>query len=83
MITLAFSKDILQIKDIQNLKRSLEDFIHDQTFENYKKRGIVIGVSGGIDSSAVAAARHLPVTDLEKLDANSSAVALSRGATPC
>ncbi len=55
MITLAFSKDILQIKDIQNLKRSLEDFIHDQTFENYKKRGIVIGVSGGIDSAVATA----------------------------
>ena len=52
---LAFSKDILQIKDIQNLKKSLEDFIHEQTFEKYKKRGIVIGISGGIDSAVAAA----------------------------
>ena len=55
MITLVFSKDILQIKDIQNLKKSLENFIHDQTFEKSRKHGIVIGISGGIDSAVVAA----------------------------
>ncbi len=55
MIGLVFSKDILQIKDIQNLKKSLENFIHDQTFEKSRKHGIVIGISGGIDSAVVAA----------------------------
>ena len=55
MITLVFSKDILQIKDIQNLKKSLENFMHDQTFEKSRKHGIVIGISGGIDSAVVAA----------------------------
>ena len=53
MITLIFSKDILQIKNIENLKKSLEDFISEQTYEKYKKRGIVIGISGGIDSAVV------------------------------
>jgi NAD+ synthase len=55
VIRLVFSKDILQIKDIQNLKKSLENFIHDQTFEKSRKHGIVIGISGGIDSAVVAA----------------------------
>ena len=55
MIGLVFSKDILQIKDIQNLKKSLENFIHDQTFEKSRKHGIVVGISGGIDSAVVAA----------------------------
>jgi len=51
VITLVFSKDILQIKNIQNLMKSLQDFIYKQTFEEYRKRGIVVGVSGGIDSA--------------------------------
>ena len=54
MIMLAFSKDILEIKDVQNLKKSLEDFIENQTFANYRKRGIVVGISGGIDSAVIA-----------------------------
>ena len=54
MITLIFSKNILQIKNIQNLKKSLEDFISEETYKKYKKRGIVVGISGGIDSAVVA-----------------------------
>ena len=54
MITLVFSKDILRIKDIQYLKQSLENFIRIQTFEKFKKRGVVIGISGGIDSAVVS-----------------------------
>tara|TARA_Y100001936_G_scaffold221896_1_gene237283 strand:- start:690 stop:1679 length:990 start_codon:yes stop_codon:yes gene_type:complete len=54
VIKLNFSKDILQIRDIENLIKSLESFIHDQTFKEYRKRGIVIGISGGIDSAVVA-----------------------------
>ena len=54
MITLAFSKDIFQIKDVRNLVKSLENFIRNQTFEEYRKRGIVIGISGGIDSAVAA-----------------------------
>jgi len=55
VIKMAFPKDILQIKDTQNIKKSLEDFIREQTFEKFRKRGIVIGISGGIDSAVVAA----------------------------
>jgi len=55
VIKMAFSKHILQIKDVQNIKKSLEDFIREQTFEKFRKRGIVIGISGGIDSAVVAA----------------------------
>ena len=55
MIKLSFTKDILKIKDIQNLKKSLENFIHEQTFEKSRKHGIVIGISGGIDSAVVTA----------------------------
>ena len=51
MIKLNFSKDILQIKDIENVVKPLHNFIHKQVFENYRKRGIVIGISGGIDSA--------------------------------
>jgi NAD+ synthase len=54
VIKLTFTKDILQIKDIQNLTKSLQDFIHEQTFEKFRKRGIVIGISGGIDSAVSA-----------------------------
>ena len=52
---LVFSKNILQIKDIQNLKKSLENFLYHQTFEKFRKHGIVLGISGGIDSAVVAA----------------------------
>ena len=51
MIKLTFTKNILQIKDIQNLTKSLQKFIHEQTYEKFRKRGIVIGISGGIDSA--------------------------------
>ena len=54
MIKLVFSKDSLYIKDIKNLTKSLESFIHTQTIEKYRKRGIVVGISGGIDSAVVA-----------------------------
>ncbi len=54
-MNLAFSKDILIIKDIQNLTKLLENFIRKQTFEDYRKRGIIIGISGGIDSAVAAA----------------------------
>ena len=49
------TKDILQIKDIQSLAKALQDFIHEQVFEKYRKRGVIIGISGGIDSAVAAA----------------------------
>ena len=55
MIKLVFSKDALYVKDIKNLTKSLESFIHTQTIEKYRKRGIVVGISGGIDSAVAVA----------------------------
>ena len=55
MIKVVFSKNSLYIEDIKNLTKSLESFIHIQTIEKYRKRGIVIGISGGIDSAVLAA----------------------------
>ena len=54
MIKLVFSKNSFYIEDIKNLTKSLESFIHTQTIEKYRKRGIVVGISGGIDSAVVA-----------------------------
>ena len=51
---MTFNKDILQIKDIQSVVKSLQDFIREQVFENFTKRGIIIGISGGIDSAVAA-----------------------------
>ena len=39
-MNLVFSKDILVIKDIQNVTKLLEDFLSKQTFEDYRKHGI-------------------------------------------
>ena len=49
-----FSKDILKIKNIDNVVESIQNFIREQTFNNYRKRGIVLGISGGIDSAVAA-----------------------------
>ena len=46
--------------DIKNLTKSLESFIHTQTIEKYRKRGIVVGISGGIDSAVAAALASIP-----------------------
>lgn len=49
-----FNKDILKI-DCEKESRRIEQFIRKQVFENFRKKGIVIGISGGIDSAVVAA----------------------------
>ncbi len=46
-----FSKDILKIDDIAALVEKLGQKLKDDTFKEYKRRGTVIGISGGIDSS--------------------------------
>ena len=51
---MTFNKNILQIKDTQSVVKSLQDFIREQVFENFTKRGIIIGISGGIDSAVAA-----------------------------
>ena len=51
MIKLNFNKNILDIKNIESVTQSLQNFIHEQVYNNFRKRGIVIGISGGIDSA--------------------------------
>ena len=48
-----FNADILKIDcEIESLR--IEQFIRKQVFESFRKKGIVIGISGGIDSAVVA-----------------------------
>jgi len=49
-----FSKDILKI-DAEAVSNKLVDFIRDRLKNFFHRRGIVIGLSGGIDSAVAAA----------------------------
>jgi NAD+ synthase len=49
-----FSRDVLQIDEAQVAARA-EEAIRQQVLGTLRKRGAVVGMSGGIDSSAVAA----------------------------
>jgi NAD+ synthase len=51
---MAFSKDVLRI-DPESVTRTLVDFIRESVHAYYRRKGIVIGLSGGIDSSVSAA----------------------------
>jgi len=54
-----FSKEILKIDDIPALVEKLGQQLKEDTFQKYKRRGTVIGISGGIDSSvSMALAVH-------------------------
>ena len=46
-----FDRNVLEIKNIGRVIQSLQTFIHEQLNSNFRKRGIVIGISGGIDSA--------------------------------
>ncbi len=48
-----FNADILKI-DCEIESQRIEQFIRKQVFESFRKKGIVIGISGGIDSAVVA-----------------------------
>ena len=50
----AFSKDVLRI-DAAAVARQIQDALKQQVFVQLKRRGIVVGLSGGIDSSVTAA----------------------------
>lgn len=48
-----FSKEVLRYNP-SKAEVAIRGFIHKQTFGIYKRKGIVVGLSGGIDSSVVA-----------------------------
>ena len=48
-----FSQDILII-DVQKACQEICDFIKHQVFSQFKKEGMVVGISGGIDSALTA-----------------------------
>jgi len=50
-----FSKDLLIIKNIDEVVEDLVEKLRVDTFRTYKRRGAVIGISGGIDSSVTLA----------------------------
>ena len=39
---------------MDSVVQHLQDFIHKQVYDNFRKRGIVVGISGGIDSAISA-----------------------------
>ena len=49
------SKNILKIENIEEISNKLQNFIRLQVSENLQKKGIAIGLSGGVDSSVTAA----------------------------
>jgi len=44
----------LKIENIEDISKKLQDFIKSQVRDNLRKKGVVIGLSGGIDSSVTA-----------------------------
>jgi NAD+ synthase len=50
-----FSKNILHFEDVGSVINRLGEQLKDQIFNKYKRRGAVIGISGGIDSSVTMA----------------------------
>ena len=54
MATQAFSKDVLHI-DAESECRKIEQTLRDQVGNRFRKKGAVIGLSGGIDSSVTVA----------------------------
>jgi NAD+ synthase len=50
-----FNENILNIKNIQDVEEELQSFIKEQIFDKFRKKGAVIGVSGGIDSALTCA----------------------------
>lgn len=54
MSTVPFSKEILNV-DPAEVSRRIEERLRDQVFHQLKRNGVVVGLSGGIDSSVCAA----------------------------
>jgi len=48
------NENLLEINNIEEVIESLTEFIKEQVNTNFKKKGVVIGLSGGLDSSLIA-----------------------------
>jgi len=55
MITMKNLENMLKLENIDDISNQLKDFIKSQIKENFRKKGVVIGLSGGADSSVTAA----------------------------
>ena len=44
----------LQIKEIEKIVASIENFVKEEILEKFQRKGAVIGISGGIDSAVMA-----------------------------
>ena len=53
-VVTAFSADVLRI-DAETVARNLQEFLRDTVLHQLRRKGIVVGLSGGIDSSVVGA----------------------------
>jgi NAD+ synthase len=53
-ITSMFSRDVLRI-DVESTANEIAEAIREQVLGKLRKKGVVVGLSGGIDSSVVAA----------------------------
>jgi NAD+ synthase len=49
-----FHKDILRMKNIEEVALKLQEFIKDQVYNKFRRRGVVVGISGGVDSAVTA-----------------------------
>ncbi len=47
--------DFLKLKDVEKYVDSLSNFLHDEILGKFHKRGAIIGLSGGIDSTVTMA----------------------------
>lgn len=50
-----FSKDILKISDIESVSNGIIEKLRNDVANKLHRRGAIIGISGGIDSSVVLA----------------------------
>lgn len=49
-----FNLDVLKIDPAEESKK-IADFVFDQVYKKYRRRGVAVGLSGGVDSSVMAA----------------------------
>ena len=47
--------ELIKIKNLETTIENITNFIENEVFEIYQKKGVVIGLSGGIDSAITAA----------------------------